>query len=112
MSNFSPMRLGTLLTGVAITALIGFAIAAAHTTGVNLLPEDLSHALWFAATISWFGHIAAICRDSMMKQLTKRLDTITAGIDDYGDQRETTGRLAGRRDVTDTANGRRPHLVQ
>jgi hypothetical protein len=111
MSNFSPMRLGTLLTGVTFTAVIGFAVAAEHSTGINLIPDDLASALWFAATLSWFGHIAAICRDSMMKQLNGRLDTITADIDGYGDQRETTGRLAGRRDVTEAANGRRPHLV-
>lgn len=110
MSTFSPMRLGTLLAGVALTVLIVFAIIAECATGVDLVPEDLGRALWFTAALAWFGHIAAICRDSMLRHVDRRLDTIAADIGEYGDQRETDGRLAGIRHTTET-NGRRPHLV-
>jgi hypothetical protein len=111
MSNFSSMRLGTLLAGVAFTALIGFNITADAATGLDLVPENVGRGLWFGAAVSWFGHIAAICRDSMLKQLNARLDSIAADIGDYGDRRETDGRLAGMRTAA-TVNGNRPHLVQ
>lgn len=111
MSNFSPMRLGTLLAGVALTATIGFSIAVEGGRGINLVPADLARALWFGGTLAWVGHIAAICRDTMLKQIHARLDTIAVDVGEYGDKRETDGRLAGMRTATHV-NGTRPHLVQ
>ncbi len=111
MSNFSPMRLGTLLAGVAFTATIGFSAIAQGATGMDFVPEELGRALWFGASLAWFGHIDAACRDTMLKKIEARLDIIAADVGDYGDRRETDGRLAGMRTATQV-NGSRPHLVQ
>ncbi|GGM90714.1 hypothetical protein ACFFX1_54595 [Dactylosporangium sucinum] len=112
MSNFSRLRLTTLLVGVFTTALIGFAVIAEAATNIELLSENISRGLWFIAALAWFGNIAAVCRDTMLRQLHQRLDRLAASIGDYGDQRETDGRLAGMRDTAEAINQRRPHLVQ
>lgn len=90
----SPMRVATLVvatTASALSAIAVIAAVAADRYHVVFLGGSLMMLVTAAAT--WVGFLVAGCRD----QVIRRLDEVESAVADFGDRRETDGRLAGAR---------------
>jgi hypothetical protein len=115
MSNFSPLRLTTLISAVAATVAIIFSIVIDSATHNDLIPASIGRALWAVAILTWLGYINTSQHDTILKRLhhlDTRMNELDNNISDYGDRRETDGQLAGMRRAGETIHPQRPHLVQ
>ncbi len=93
----SPLKLGTLIAGIAVTVLIVITRileAAAHE---QLLPPPLATLFDLAAITTWLGHISAHCRDTVIAHIgrttTATIDAIDAAVEDAHSQGATAARI-------------------
>jgi len=105
--TYTPMRLWTLLLAVTSTVLIAAAYIADAATPATLVNPAINSSLWAIVTLSWTGHLAAVCRDTVLR----RIDRLAESYADASDRRAVDARIEGMRTATETQDPR-PTLVR